>query len=78
MGLPLPLAHGPGGVLVFLFFFFFGMQDLNSPTRDRIHTPCSGSLSRWTAREVQCLSISVEIFSVFAQFHETQHETTEL
>ena len=35
--------------VVFLFFFFFlavlrSLQDLSSPTRDRTHAPCSGSL----------------------------------
>ena len=32
---------------LYLFFFFFatpqGMWDLNSPTRDQTHAPCSGN-----------------------------------
>ena len=42
------------GVFVAFFFFFFGVWNLSSLTRDQTHTLCIGrwSLNPWTTREV--------------------------
>ena len=41
--------------------------DLGSPTRDRIHTPCTGrrSLNQWTSREVPLFMILVKCLNLF-------------
>ena len=50
------------GELVFDFLDSFlatphGIQDLSSPTREQIHSPCSGSgsLNHWTAGKSLCV-----------------------
>ena len=48
------ICYSTTSVLCFVFFWWKGMWDLSSLTRDQIHTPCIGrwSLNHWTAREV--------------------------
>ena len=47
-----------------LLFWLPGMWDLSSPTRDQVHTTCTGrwSLNFWTAREAHFLNAKIKKF----------------
>ena len=45
-----------------LVFWLRGVWDLNSPTRDRTHTPCTGrrSLNHWTTKVVPMFLLFIQ------------------
>ena len=47
---------------VLFFFWFRGMWDLSSPTRDQTQTPCIGrrSLNYWTTRKAPGITLSIK------------------